>query len=143
MRIIGSRTWRRQKGDIVRKKMEFSKKWLVACIVLSTVFTAASYILAAFDKNPVETLSASIIETLWGASGISFVGYALQNSVRAYTASRFGLPVEDNEAEAEPTKLNGDPPKLSEILSELDEKRESDSTKCEEILRECEEEKML
>lgn len=116
MQIIGSQTWRRQKGDIVRKKMEFSKKWLAACIVLSTVFTAASYILAAFDKNPVETLSASIIETLWGASGISFVGYALQNSVRAYTSSRFGFPVEDKETERAP-------PQMEDVLKNLYKKQ--------------------
>ncbi len=76
-----------------RKKREFSKIWLVCCIVISVIFTAASYILAAFDKQPLETLSASVLETLWGASGVSFVGYALQNSVRAYTASKFGIPV--------------------------------------------------
>ena len=77
-----------------RKKGEFSKRWLIACIVVSIIYTAASYILAAFDKQPLETLSAAIIETLWGTSGVSFVGYALQNSVRAYTASKFGLPEE-------------------------------------------------
>ena len=41
--------------------------------------------------NPI-----SIIEILWGTSGISFVGYVLQNSVRAYTSSKFGLP-QDND----------------------------------------------
>lgn len=75
--------------------------WLIACIVVSIIYTAASYILAAFDKQPLETLSAAIIETLWGASGISFVGYALQNSVRAYTSSKFGLP--DNKKQEDNT----------------------------------------
>lgn len=75
--------------------------WLIACIVVSIFYTAASYILAAFDKQPLETLSAAIIETLWGASGISFVGYALQNSVRAYTSSKFGLP--DNKKQEDNT----------------------------------------
>lgn len=81
-----------RKRKKAKKKTEFSKKWLIACIVVSITYTTASYILAAFDKQPLETLSAAIIETLWGASGISFVGYALQNSVRAYTSSKFGLP---------------------------------------------------
>ncbi|MCM1419659.1 MAG: hypothetical protein NC202_12875 [Roseburia sp.] len=99
------------------KKTEFSKKWLIACIVLSAGFTAASYVLAAFDKNPVESLSATVVDTLWGASGISFVGYALQNSVRAYTASKFGIP-----EEAEEEKTQADPPNLEEILNEIDEK---------------------
>lgn len=110
------------------RKTEFSKKWLIACIVISAGFTAASYILAAFDKNPVETLSATVIETLWGASGISFVGYALQNSVRAYTASRFGLPVEDKEAEdkepePDPPQSNGDSQMWKEIIKELDDQQ--------------------
>jgi hypothetical protein len=84
---------------VMKKKKEFSKLWLGACIGISVVFTAASYILAAFDKNPVSELSAAIIETMWGTSGISFVGYALQNSVRAYTASKFGLPGKRKEGE--------------------------------------------
>lgn len=78
--------------DRPKKKRQFSKCWLAVCIVISVLFTAASYVLAAFDKNPVSELSAVVIETLWGASGTSFVGYALQNCVRAYTSSKFGLP---------------------------------------------------
>ena len=76
-------------------KMEFSKKWLIGCIIISIVYTTFSYILAWFDKNAVETLTVEIIETLWGASGVSFVAYALQNSVRAFTASKYGIPMED------------------------------------------------
>ena len=83
------------------KKTEFSKKWLIGCMIVSVMFTAASYILAFLDKNPVAELSEAIIETLWGTSGISFVGYALQNSVRAYTASKFGLPVKGKNKDAE------------------------------------------
>ena len=37
-------------------KMEFSKKWLIGCIIISIVYTTFSYILAWFDKNAVETL---------------------------------------------------------------------------------------
>ena len=74
------------------KKPQFSKCWLAACIVISLIFTAASYVLAAFDKNPVSELSIAVIDAMWGTSGVSFVGYALQNCVRAYTASKFGLP---------------------------------------------------
>lgn len=78
-----------------RVKMEFSKKWLCACVIISIMYTTFSYVLAWFDKNAVETLTVEIIETLWGASGISFVAYALQNSVRAFTASKYGIPIED------------------------------------------------
>ena len=86
--------------DKPRKKRQFSKCWHVACIVVSIIYTTASYVLAAFDKNPVSELSAAIIETLWGASGTSFVGYALQNCVRAYTASKFGIP-DDKKGDSE------------------------------------------
>ena len=84
-------------GDDMRKKkkMEFSKKWLCACVIISIVYTTFSYILAWFDKNAVETLTVEIIETLWGTSGISFVSYALQNCVRSFTASKYGIPMED------------------------------------------------
>ncbi len=81
-----------------KRKMEFSKKWLIWCVIISIIFSLLSYILAFFDKNTVESLSATIIETLWGTSGISFVGYVLQNSVRAYTSSKFGLPQSNSES---------------------------------------------
>ena len=78
--------------DKPRKNRQFSKCWLVACIVVSIIYTTASYVLAAFDKNPVSELSIAIIDAMWGTSGVSFVGYAVQNCVRAYTASKFGIP---------------------------------------------------
>lgn len=82
------------------KKPEFSKLWLACCIIISVMFTAASYILAAFDKNPVSELSIAIIEAMWGTSGVSFIGYALQNSVRAFTSSKFGLPEKPEKSNA-------------------------------------------
>ena len=76
-------------------KVEFSKKWLIGCIIISIVYTTFSYVLAWFDKNAVETLTVEIIETLWGASSISFAGYVLQNCVRSFTASKYGIPIDD------------------------------------------------
>ena len=80
-----------------KQKMEFSKKWLIGCIAISLVYTLLSYILAFFDKNTVEALSIEVINTLWGTSGISFIGYVLQNSVRAFTSSKFGIPKEEEQ----------------------------------------------
>lgn len=80
-----------------KKKRQFSKCWLVSCVIISLVFTTASYILAIFDKNPVSELSVAVLETLWGTSGVSFIGYAIQNCVRAYTASKFGIVKEEDE----------------------------------------------
>lgn len=79
-----------------RKKRQFSKVWLVACIVISVIFTATSYVLAAFDKNPVSELSVAVIDAMWGTSGVSFAGYAIQNCVRAFTASKFGIRKEED-----------------------------------------------
>ena len=79
----------------MKQKMEFSKKWLIGCIIISIVYTTFSYVLAWFDKNTVETLTVEIIETLWGASSISFAGYVLQNCVTSFTASKYGIPMED------------------------------------------------
>ena len=44
----------------MKKRMEFSKKWLISCIIISIVYTTFSYILAWFDKNTVETLTVEI-----------------------------------------------------------------------------------
>ena len=84
-----------------KKKTEFSKKWLVACIATSVVFTAASYVLSAFDKQPLEALSGTIIETLWGASGVSFIGYAVQNSARAFAFKKLNFNEKENENDSE------------------------------------------
>ena len=76
--------------------MEFSKKWLIACIVISLFYTTLSYVFGWFEKNTLETLSIEILQLLWGSSSIAFIGYILQNSVRAYTSSKFGLPQDNN-----------------------------------------------
>lgn len=76
-----------------KKKMEFSKKWLIGCIIFSVLFTCTSYILSAFDKNPVESLSAQIVQSVWAMDGICFVGYNIQNCVRAHSLNKY---VENN-----------------------------------------------
>ena len=80
-----------------RKRMEISKKWLIACIVISLFYTTLSYVFGWFEKNTLETLSIEILQLLWGSSSIAFIGYILQNSVRAYTSSKFGLPQDNSE----------------------------------------------
>lgn len=79
-----------------KKKLEFAQKWLIGCMVISVVFTSLSYILSWFDKNPVESLSMTIIQTLWSSTGISFAGYTILNSVRAFTGSKYGIPNNTN-----------------------------------------------
>ena len=82
-----------------KQKVEFSKKWLIACVVISLFYTSLSYLFGWFDKNTLETLSVEIIEVLWGTSSISFAGYVLQNCVRSFTASKYGIPMEDMKEE--------------------------------------------
>lgn len=80
-----------------KPKMEFSKKWLIGCIVVSLVYTTLSYILAFKGLDTVEALSIEIIQTLWGTSAVSFVFYCGQNGVRAYTSSKWGIPSKDED----------------------------------------------
>ena len=46
-----------KKVNIMKKRIEFSKKWLIGCIIILIVYTTFSYILAWFDKNTVEISS--------------------------------------------------------------------------------------
>lgn len=69
-------------------KTEFSKCWLFGCIIFTLVFTIASFVLAAFDKNPVSELSIAIIQAMWPTSGACFLGYNIQNSVRAIASRK-------------------------------------------------------
>lgn len=79
-----------EKGKRRKKSLQFSKAWLIGCITISLVYTTLSYVLAFLDKSTVESLSMTIIETLWNTTGGSFAAYALQNCVRA-VAQDFGL----------------------------------------------------
>lgn len=83
----------------MKKKMEFSKKWLIGCIIVSIFYTTLSYVLAFLDKTTVEALSIEILQTLWGTSALSFIFYTGQNSVRAFTSSKWGVPQQLTEEE--------------------------------------------
>ena len=77
------------KNDKPKNKTEFSKKWLTGCILVSIIFTSFSYGLALFDKNPVENLSISINQILWTNNAVSFMGYTIQNFMRAYSKNKY------------------------------------------------------
>ena len=67
-----------------KKKLEFMQKMLVFLFAASVLFTTASYLLAAFDRNNTcENLSIAIVQTLWVADGAGVLGYAWQNCMRA------------------------------------------------------------
>ena len=96
MKIIIEKNKKKSKSKPKTKKLEFAQKWLIGCIIISVVFTSMSYILAWFDKNTVEGLSMTIIQTLWNSTGFSFAGYTILNSVRAFTGSKYGIPNNTN-----------------------------------------------
>jgi len=83
------------KNDKPKSKTEFSKQWLTGCILVSIIFTSFSYGLALFDKNPVENLSISINQILWTNNAVSFMGYTIQNFMRAYSKNKYVKKQED------------------------------------------------
>lgn len=87
--------WRIEKTG--EKKPEFSKRWLVVIVMVSTIFTATSYILSWMDKNPVENLSIAIVQIMWAVDGVCFVGYNVQNSIRAYSRNKFHTAEQEGE----------------------------------------------
>lgn len=99
-----------------KSTIEFSKKWLITCVVISIFYTSLSYLFAWFDKNTVESLSIAIIEVMWGTSGVSFIGYALQNCCRAYTSSKFGIP--DSTLNKSANKKHGNQKQLESLEPE-------------------------
>lgn len=72
-----------------KEKMEFSKKWLIILSLIASVFTTISYSLSFFNKNPVENLSIELVRIIWGVNGAGFIGYNLQNCVRAWSSNKF------------------------------------------------------
>lgn len=72
-----------------KKKQEFSKKWLIACMSVTIFFCTLSYVLSFLEKDPVQELSAAIINAMFIVDGTSFLAYALQNSMRAYAQDKY------------------------------------------------------
>ena len=80
-----------------KKKLEFTQKWLIGCGVVPIVFLAMSFIWSMLGFDPLQDLSAAIVQTTLSLDGVSVGAYALQNSVRAYSADRWGYnPPDDN-----------------------------------------------
>lgn len=73
----------------MKKKTEFSKIVIICFFAASLVYTAMSYILAFCGMNTVEGLSQTIVRTMWGVSGISFICYAGQNGIRAWSKNKW------------------------------------------------------
>lgn len=79
---------------MIMKKIEFSKLWLICCSSITFLFCALSYIWALIGVDTVSDLSIALVQTLLTVDGISFIGYTIQNSVRAYSADKYGYKEE-------------------------------------------------
>lgn len=72
-----------------KKRIEYSKI-IVTCFFLASIaFTGLSYVLAFLGLNTVEGLSQTIVRTSWSVSGISFLAYAGQNGIRAWSKNKW------------------------------------------------------
>lgn len=87
-----------------KKKLEYHQKMLIVMTITSIIFTTLSYVLSFFDKNPIEELSKTIIQTLWGTTGVGLGSYSIVNCVRAFTGSKWGVPLLSNNESNNPHK---------------------------------------
>ena len=73
-----------------KKKLEFTQKWLIGCAVLTFLFLGLSFLWAALGFDPLQDLSIAIVQATLS-----------QNSVRAYSADRWGFKSTHDEDEEE------------------------------------------
>lgn len=74
-----------------RKRLEFYQRWLVACMALTLTACFLSYLLAFLGLEPVSELSIALVDKLMTVDIVSMLGYAGQNSVRAWAADKYGM----------------------------------------------------
>jgi len=72
-----------------KKKLEFYQKWIVACMLMTILAVTASYMLAAFGMDSVEGLSIALVNQVLTVDAWSILGYACQNSIRAWAADKY------------------------------------------------------
>ena len=86
-----------------KKRLEFTQKWLIGCALLTFLFVGLSFFWSVLGFDPLQDLSIAIVQTALSLDGVSIGAYALQNSVRAYSADRWGYdkPPDEKEEAAE------------------------------------------
>lgn len=80
-----------------KKRLEFYQKWIVVCMVVTIAAVATSFVLAFLGMDTVQELSISMVNQVLTMDMFTILGYAFQNSARAYVADRFGYKKEDEE----------------------------------------------
>ena len=73
-----------------RKRLEFYQRWLVACMIITFTACFLSYLLAFLGMNTVSELSIALVDKIMTVDVISLLGYAGQNSIRAWAADKYG-----------------------------------------------------
>ena len=77
------------------KRLEFYQKWIVVCMCVTILAVAASFTLAFLGLDTVQELSISMVNQVLTMDMFTILGYAFQNSARAYVADRYGYKNDD------------------------------------------------
>lgn len=78
-----------------RRRLEFYQRWLVALMIVTIVACSLSYLLAFLGLDTVSELSIALVDKILTIDAVSLLGYAGQNSVRAWAADKYGRHKED------------------------------------------------
>ena len=79
------------KNTSKKKPLEFSQKWLIGSAIFTIFFVGLSYLFSVLEIDTLETLSSTIVQVGIGGTAIQFLGYNAQNSVRAFSADKYGI----------------------------------------------------
>lgn len=80
-----------------KKRLEFYQKWIVVCMIVTIAAVATSFVLAFLGMDTVQELSISMVNQVLTMDMFTILGYAFQNSARAYVADRYGMKRDDEE----------------------------------------------
>ena len=84
-----------------KKPLEFSQKWLLGSAIFTVFFVGLSYLFSVLGIDTLETLSSTIVQVGIGGTAIQFLGYNAQNSVRAYSADKYGISTSEQDSAEE------------------------------------------
>lgn len=84
-----------------KKPLEFSQKWLIGCGIATVGAVLLSFLFSALQLNALESLSSTVVTVFGSIAGASVVAYGTQNSVRAYSADKYGISTNKSESTEE------------------------------------------
>ena len=84
-----------------KKHLEFSQKWLIGFAVFTMICVGLSYLFSALGLDTLENLSISVVQVCIGGVAVQFLGYNAQNSVRAYSADKYGISTSEQDSAEE------------------------------------------